>query len=138
MAKYDVARLRRVLRQVVKAARFPNRRIEDAIGLGHGTLGRLLSGDLDLRVHHLLRLAELLEVPPGDFFELAYAEESRRAGNRLADWIAPLRHRDAEAAPASRDDLRELIRETLREELAALRRGAPDDAGGDGSPADRG
>jgi transcriptional regulator with XRE-family HTH domain len=134
MAKYDVEQLCRVLRQVVQATRYRNRQIEDAIGLGHGTLSRLLSGDLELRVHHLLRLAEFLDVPPGDFFELAYTEESGRTRNRLADWTAPLRRRQTEEPPAGREDLRELIRETLREEIAALRRGEPDAAGGSGSP----
>jgi transcriptional regulator with XRE-family HTH domain len=150
MSKDILAPLRRILQLAVQGSGVSMRRIEDAIGLGHGNLAHILDGQLDIRVHHLVRLARFLSVPPADFLELAYGEAARNAEHRLSDWIGPLRPRfkqqkaaeppavAAAAPPPSapalpgRDDLREMMRSLLREELATLR-----DSEGGGSGADR-
>jgi transcriptional regulator with XRE-family HTH domain len=129
--------LRHLLQRAVQSSGASPRRIEDAIGLWHGKLTQILNGTLDIRVRHLLRLAHFLSVPPAEFLELAYPETTRNAQHRLSDWIGPMRPRfkqeqgaPAITAPASQDELREMMRGLLREELAAVRR--PGSAGGDG------
>jgi transcriptional regulator with XRE-family HTH domain len=131
-----LAPLRRILQLAVQRSGASMRRIEDSIGIGHGTLAQILNGTLDLRVKHIVRLAHFLSVPPADFLELAYPETARNAQHRLSEWIGPMRPRfkkeaaaQAAATPAGRDELRETMRELLREELAAAKKageGGPD------------
>lgn len=107
-----------MLRAAVAACRRSNRDLEDALGLGHGTLQRLLDGRLDVRVHHLLGLARLLQVHPVEFLEQGFPDWPAR--HRLADWMDPdqrMRTVGKSGLPATREELSELIRAIVREEL---------------------
>lgn len=120
MSDRDLQQLRQVLRQAVDASRMPIREMERRLGVGHGSLYRMLDGDLDLRVRHLLALAELLGVPPADFLETGCPDAARGAKRRLADWIGGASQTSAAgpaAASLSLDALKDLIRETVREEI---------------------
>jgi transcriptional regulator with XRE-family HTH domain len=120
MSDRDLQQLRQVLRQAVDASRMPVREMERRLGVGHGSLYRMLDGGLDLRVRHLLALAGLLGVPPADFLELGCPDAARGAKRRLADWIGPTPQTPAAgptAASLSLDTLKDLIRETAREEI---------------------
>ena len=118
MADKDLRQLRQVLEQAVRASHMTIREMERSLGLGHGSLYRLFDGNLDLRVRHLLALADLLGVPPTDFLELGCPDAMSRAKRRLTDWIG---HSGQEARPTaaslSLEELKELIRSTVREEL---------------------
>jgi hypothetical protein len=120
MSDKDLQQLRQVLREAVSASRMPIREMERRLGVGHGSVYRMLDGDLDLRVRHLLAFADLLGVPPADFLEAGCPDAARGAKRRLADWIgAP--SQTAAAGPAvsslSLDALKNLIRDTVREEI---------------------
>jgi transcriptional regulator with XRE-family HTH domain len=119
MADKDLQQLRQVLREAVRASRMPIREMERQLGIGHGALYRMLDGELDLRVRHLLALADLLGVPPTDFFEIGCPDAMSRASRRLADWIghSSIRASEPTAASLSLPELKELIRSTVREEL---------------------
>jgi len=114
----DTKPLRAVLRQAIAASRMGKRQIEVALGIGNGKLDRLLDGTLEIRVRHVLALARVLEVSPKEFLDLAYPEPPGGARYSLKDWFGP-RH-GAQAAPRKNDaaDLREVVREVVREELA--------------------
>ena len=121
MSDKDLLQLRRVLGEAVRATRMPVREMERQLGIGHGNLYRILDGSLDLRVRHLIALADLLGVPPTDFLELGCPAAVERAKRRLSDWIgASSRERTAGPAIASLslDELKELIRGAVREEMA--------------------
>jgi len=119
MAEKDLKQLRQILREAVHASRMPIRAMERALGIGHGNLYRILDGQLDLRLRHLLALADLLGVPPTDFLEMGCPDAMSRAKRRLGDWIGQPSSRAAEptAASLSLDQLKELIRNAVREEL---------------------
>lgn len=122
MADKDLQKLRQVLREVVKAAkasRMQVREMERELGIGHGSLYRLIDGELDMRVRHLLAFARLLEIPPSDFFELGCPNAMSGAKRRLTDWIGQPSGQAAvpTAASLSLEQLKELIRSTVREEL---------------------
>lgn len=120
MPDRDLLQLRLVLRQAVDASRMPIREMERRLGVGHGSLYRMLDGSLDLRVRHLLALAELLGVPPADFLEMGCPDAARGAKRRLADWIGGASQAPATgpaAASLPLDALKDLIRETVREEI---------------------
>ena len=87
MADRKLQTLRQVIRDAVQASRKPARELERILGLGSGNLARLLDGSLDLRVRHLVALAELLDVPPADFLELGFPKARRANQPGLSDWI---------------------------------------------------
>lgn len=119
MSEQDLKQLRQVLRKAVKAAGLTNRDLERRLGIGSGNIYRLLDGTLDLRVRHLLALADLLEIPPSDLLELGCPDAVSRAKKRLGDWIgqsssAP---REPTASSLSLEQLNEMIRNAVQEAL---------------------
>lgn len=120
MADKDLLQLRQVLRDAVSAIRLPVREIERRLGIGSGNLYRLIDGSLDLRIRHLIALAGLLGVPPTDFLEMGCPNAMQRATGRLSDWIGASTGRStspAAAATLSVEELKDLIRNTVRAEL---------------------
>ncbi len=124
----DLKNLRQVIRQVIRASGRRRRELEVVLGLGRGNLERLTDGTMELKVRHLLELAEFLAVPPADFLVLGCPETTAMAKRRLKDWLAPVRRAEEEGAsaerPLSRADIAEVVRAELagvmREELASL------------------
>jgi len=120
MADKDLLQLRQVLRDAVGAIRMPVREIERRLGIGSGNLYRVIDGSLDLRIRHLLALADLLGVSPTDFLEMGCPGAVQRATRRLSDWLgAPTQKSTSPptAATLSIEELKELIRNTVHEAL---------------------
>lgn len=120
MADKDLLQLRKVLNDAVRATGLTVREIERRLGVGSGNLDRVIDGSLDLRIRHLIALADLLGVPPTDFLEMGCPSAMRRATRRLRDRIGPSSQKStspATAAALSIEQLTELIRNTVREEL---------------------
>jgi transcriptional regulator with XRE-family HTH domain len=120
MAKNDLDALRALLRQLLTATRIPIRELERRLGIGHGNYYTLLDGSLEMRVHHLLAIARLLEIPPGELLAAGCPQANESAKYHVDDWLAMGRPRQAarETAPVSAD-LVEIIRTAVREEVAA-------------------
>jgi transcriptional regulator with XRE-family HTH domain len=127
MRDSDRRELLSVMRRAVEAAGGRKHDVEAAMGLSHGRLEHLWSGKLELRVRHLVGLAEFLGVPPSDFLATG-CPHAQAAPRRLAEWIGPAEPPFAatrsapETATAPVAD-EECLRRLLREELAALRAG---------------
>jgi hypothetical protein len=128
MPEPDFEQLLTLLGQAIDAVLGSRRELEDAIGVGHGTLPRVLDGRLELKVRHVLALARVLEVPPGDFFALGCPKATASARSRLAARLGlPALAASAEAGavgsapstPGALDELRPLLRQLIREEMAA-------------------
>ena len=120
MSDKDLLQLRQVLRQAVDKIRMPVREIERRLGIGSGNLYRLIDGSLDVRIRHLLALADLLGVPPTDFLEMGCPDAVQRATRRLSDWIGASTQKSTSPPTAttfSIEELTELLRNTVREEL---------------------
>lgn len=120
MADKDLLQLRQVLRDAVKTIRLPVREIERRLGVGSGNLHRLIDGSLDLRIKHLIALADLLGVPPTDFLEMGCPNAMQRATGRLSDRIGASTRKSTSpttAASLSIEELTDLVRNTVREEL---------------------
>lgn len=64
--------LRRHIRQSGKSLRA----IESALGWGHGTLGNILRGRTEIRLHHVEGLARALDLRPIDLLREAYDDTS--------------------------------------------------------------
>ncbi|MBW8877964.1 MAG: helix-turn-helix transcriptional regulator [Acidobacteria bacterium] len=124
----DLHSLRALLREAIASLRLTNREAESAMGIAHGSLEALLNGKLELRVRHLLALAEILKVSPADFLALGCPTAEDAARHDLVEWLSPPARGMVKAAPArspsgSPSDLADLVRTTIREELERARRG---------------
>ncbi len=127
MVDQDLKELRRLLREAVESSRMYVRDIEAAIEVGHGNLERLLNGTLELRVRHLIAFARLLSIPPAELLELGCRTATQTAQRRLVDWLGPERSQRLGAAsrlPTTPEELSEMIRTVVREELDARDRSA--------------
>ncbi|HEX6864802.1 MAG TPA: helix-turn-helix transcriptional regulator, partial [Thermoanaerobaculia bacterium] len=76
-ADQEVARLRELLRNAIRLSGVTNRKIERHLGMSQGSLSRLLAGGIELKVKHILEIVEILGLPPGQFFRIAYPEEAQ-------------------------------------------------------------
>jgi transcriptional regulator with XRE-family HTH domain len=124
MSEDDLHSLRQVIARAVEASGLQRRDVERALGLRNGSLGKLLDGSLDLRVEHLVALARVLRVPPGDFLMAGCPQAHAAATYRLADWLGPIGNASvapatAAVTPPTPDELTEIIRLAIRQELAA-------------------
>jgi transcriptional regulator with XRE-family HTH domain len=119
MSDKDLQQLRAVIREAVRSSRLRDRDLERRLGIGHGNLNRVLDGQLDLRVRHLIALADVLSIPPGDLLELGCPDAVSRAKHRLNDWIGQRFDKPAEptATSLTLDQLKELIKSAVREEI---------------------
>lgn len=116
MSARELSPLRTVLARAVAAARLPVRTVEEALDLPRGGWEKLLAGRRILRVQHLLALARLLDIPPGDFLDLGLPEASRAADRRLSDWLSPTSPPFKPPQPAA-PDWETVIRDAVRREL---------------------
>ena len=89
--------------------------IEDALGIGHGTLPRLLDGRMELKLRHLLELCRLLKIHPREVIERGLP--NWKAEHRLDDWMPPDRRKAAQPVTLS-DEVLEAIRTVVREEIS--------------------
>lgn len=129
MDESQVHRLLALLDEAIHRSRRSRREIERALGLGQGYLGSLFKGRIELKVWHVFVLARELGIepltlfyqaaPPADprgLLELIGAGVGRRAGEAAAPGAEPA---------LNREEVEELVRKTLREELARLARTDP-------------
>lgn len=120
MLEDDLRSLRQILARAIEASGLQRRDVERALKLRNGSLGKLLDGTQDLRVDHLTALARLLRIPPGDFLRLGCPRTGAAATYRLSDWIGPVQEDVPAAAKApAPEELAEMVRAAVREELAA-------------------
>ncbi len=128
MSTNDTRQLLQVLRDLVRTSRRPARELERTLGIAHGGLERLLAGETELRVRHLLAFARVFRVPAADFLELGCPESTRTAEFRLADWLRPdepfepgRRQSAGTPIPSTIEELSSLIRAAVQQELAVLK-----------------
>lgn len=116
MPKVDELRpLRQVFRDAIQGLRLTPRQIEDALDIGHGSLKRLLDGEIELKVRHLLAIARLLDVHPREILDSGFPDWTAR--HQLADWVPPALRKTKTPSPLS-PELVEAIRAVVREEIS--------------------
>jgi hypothetical protein len=98
----------------------PERASSVSLGIGSGSLRRLLAGDLDLKVEYLTRLARLLRIPAADLLAAGCPEANAAPRHGLADWLgpaeptAPTVPTAAPPAPPSPEELQAMVRAASR------------------------
>ena len=113
----QVEGLTRLLGGLIRVSGQTRQALERRLGWSAGYLSRLLSGDIDLKMRHVLMICEALAVEPGEFFRMAYpGPHGFEAGWRAA---AP-RPRPA-PPPPSDEELDRRIRASLAKILGEMK-----------------
>ena len=73
MVDDEIRRYAKVLEAVVKLSELSTRELERRLDLGGGTLNRIFTGKIDLKLRHVLLVLEVVGMKPERFFQLACA-----------------------------------------------------------------
>jgi hypothetical protein len=86
MVDEEIRRVAKVLEAVVKLSDFSTRELERRLELGGGTLNRIFTGKIDLKLRHVLLVLEVVGMKPERFFQLACARPAAgdEGGSSLA------------------------------------------------------
>lgn len=90
----EVVRLTNLLSATVKFSNITQREVERKLGLSSGSLSRLFSGGIELKVKHILDICEVIGFPPSRFFHAAYPQREDESGEawrlqRLLEQLHP-------------------------------------------------
>ncbi|MEM7349578.1 MAG: hypothetical protein AAF657_02155 [Acidobacteriota bacterium] len=75
---------------MIETSSLSQRRVEEKAGFSRGYLSQLLAQNLDLKVWHLLKVLEVLDRHPGDFFFSLDPDRRQTAMARFAAEALPL------------------------------------------------
>jgi len=86
MVDEEIRRYGKMLEAVVKLSDLSTRELERRLDLGGGTLNRIFTGKIDLKLRHILLVLEVVGMKPERFFQLASARPAAgdEAGGALA------------------------------------------------------
>ncbi|MFL6199381.1 MAG: helix-turn-helix domain-containing protein [Thermoanaerobaculia bacterium] len=110
MNEDEVVRLTNLLSAAVKFSNVTQREVERKLGLSSGSLSRLFSGGIELKIKHVLDVCEVIGFPPSRFFRAAYPQRDEESGDawrlqRLLEQLHPGKDREPgapeEQEPAS-------------------------------------
>lgn len=100
MNEDEVVRLTNLLSAAVKFSNITQREVERKLGLSSGSLSRLFSGGIELKVKHILDICEVIGFSPSRFFHAAYPHREEESGEawrlqRLLEQLHPAQGTDA-------------------------------------------
>jgi transcriptional regulator with XRE-family HTH domain len=107
MNEDEVVRLTNLLSAAVKFSNITQREVERKLGLSSGSLSRLFSGGIELKIKHILDICEVIGFPPSRFFRAAYPQRDEESGDawrlqRLLEQLHPGKdHPDKDKQPAA-------------------------------------
>lgn len=88
LTESEVKRLTDLLGSAIKFSGWTQREIEKHHGWSSGSLSRLLSGGIELKLKHVLDICEVIGFPPERFFHAAYPKAD--AGDASAERLQRL------------------------------------------------
>jgi len=99
MNEDEVVRLTNLLSAAVKFSNVTQREVERKLGLSSGSLSRLFSGGIELKIKHVLDVCEVIGFPPSRFFRAAYPQRDEESGEawrlqRLLEQLHPGKDRE--------------------------------------------
>ena len=94
MNEDEVVRLTNLLSAAVKFSNITQREVERKLGLSSGSLSRLFSGGIELKIKHILDICEVIGFPAARFFHAAYPQREEESGEawrlqRLLEQLHP-------------------------------------------------
>lgn len=104
MIEDDIRRCAKMLESVVRMDGLSARQLEEKLNYGAGTVNRLFSGKIELKLRHILLILEVIGIPPSQFFREVFPEDERpRSEPEMASRLLDLLERHA---PPRRPPLR--------------------------------
>jgi hypothetical protein len=85
MVDGEIRRYAKMLEAVVKLSELSTRELERRLNLGGGTLNRIFTGKIDLKLRHILLVLEEVGMKPERFFQLAATQPAAGAGGAAGD-----------------------------------------------------
>lgn len=103
MNEDEVVRLTNLLAAAVKFSNTTQREVERKLGLSSGSLSRLFSGGIELKVKHILDVCQVIGFSPSRFWYAAYPQREEESGDawrlqRLLEQLHPAKDREREAS----------------------------------------
>ena len=116
----EVETLLRLIDDEIVKSRISKRKLEKILGQGQGYIGSLIKGRITLKVGHVFDIGEALGLEPLLLFFRAASKENQerllKALGRQADGDGA----EDPSAPMTREEIEELVRRVVRQELARL------------------
>ncbi|HET9228534.1 MAG TPA: helix-turn-helix transcriptional regulator [Thermoanaerobaculia bacterium] len=140
MNEDEVARLTNLLSAAVKFSNVTQREVERKLGLSSGSLSRLFSGGIELKIKHILDVCQVIGFPPARFFRAAYPHREEDSGEawrlqRLLEQLHPNKDRERDQnldgfpadAPAnpSQEDIERMVMAALGKFFAEMGKPTP-------------
>jgi transcriptional regulator with XRE-family HTH domain len=117
----EVRQTARLLESLIQAAGVPESELERRLDVSPGYVGRVLSGEIELKLRHILSILRTLEIDSGLFFESLYPTQPLGGTIRMEDLQERLQRlglgNPSEAPPVVVDDLEQLVQGALRAAL---------------------
>ena len=121
----EVRQAARLLESLIQAAGVPETELEKRLDISPGYLGRVLSGEIELKLRHILSILRALEVEPSLYFESLYSLQAPTQAPTGTIRIEDLRQRldslglggPPEAPQIVVDDLERLVQGAVRTAL---------------------
>lgn len=96
MIEDDIRRCAKMLESVVRMDGLSARQLEEKLNYGAGTVNRLFSGKIELKLRHILLILEVIGIPPSQFFREVFPEDDRpRSESEMASRLLDLLERHA-------------------------------------------
>jgi transcriptional regulator with XRE-family HTH domain len=135
MTQDEIVRIAAALRTAIRLSGISHRQVERELGLSTGYLTRILAGQVELRVRHVLEVCRVIGLSPDRFFGALFPpqdgpESMTRLERGLAQLHPPLERpvpsppdpaSSSESRPKKVPELMRRLRQTLDELEAALR-----------------
>lgn len=122
--KAEVRRVLDVLQTLMRMLAVSNREVERRLGLQHGTVSRILNGQIEAKLEVVLGIARALGLDYDEFVAIAYpgrpvAKPESEAARRIRSMLEDLRPQAARSAqsPAEPGDLFHDVKRAVREIL---------------------
>lgn len=120
-AQEDVQRVLALFKRAIRSSGLSQKEVDRRIGVQPGYLSQVMIGRLDLKLKHLLRGLEAIDVDPVGFFALAFRGDRTMApkGSDLLKLMpaSELETQEAARVDLSDDRLERLVARALAEEL---------------------
>lgn len=100
MSHEEIARIAAALRTAIRLSGISHRQVERELGLSTGYLTRILAGQVELRVRHVLDVCRVIGLPPDRFFGALFPlQDGPESMSRLERGLAQLHPPPGRPAP---------------------------------------
>jgi hypothetical protein len=101
MSDAQTEQLARVLKLLIRFSKIQNQELEKKLGFSGGYMSRLLSGRIDIKISHVLDIADSLGMLPQEIFSIAFPASSPGPSPGLRNVHKMLPHLAPAATPAT-------------------------------------